>query len=251
MKLKSILFAALVALTLSSCEKIAGPGGTSSITGTVSGINSSAGQYEVIEITVTPGSILEHGDYFIVNQLSGDNFYFYFNNPVWVTSADPALQGRTGVQIDFSYDDTDLEIANKVDSVLNANLSAGFNINNVGDIITLTATEMGNIPDPDDVTTSFLVDVSNQGQVGYIGAETPMTDMRVYLCYGENDLYDESTRTGENGAFSFRDLQIGKYTVYVLSKDSLTNEYIIPVKQEIEITADGSVVETDNFLIHH
>jgi hypothetical protein len=251
MKLKAILFAALVALTLSSCEKIAGPGGTSSITGTVTGINSSAGQYEVIEITVTPGSILEHGDYFIVNQLSGENYYFYFNNPVWVTSADPALQGRTGVQIDFSYDDTDLEIANKVDSVLNANLAEGFNINTVGDIITLTATEMGNIPDPDDVTTSFLVDVANQGEVGYIGTETPMTDMRVYLCYGENDLYDESTRTGENGAFSFRDLQIGKYTVYVLSKDSLTDEYIIPVKQEIEITADGSVVETENFLIQH
>jgi hypothetical protein len=161
------------------------------------------------------------------------------------------LLGRTGVQIDFSYDNTNAEIAAKVDSALNANLSNAFNISTNGDIVTLVATEMGNIPDPDDVTTSFLVDVANQGQVGYIGTETPMTDLRVYLCYGENDLYDESTKTGENGAFSFRNLQIGKYTVYVLSKDSLTQEYTIPVKQEIEITADGSVVETDNFLIHH
>ena len=95
MKIKSILFAGLVAIAFSSCEKIAGPGGTSTITGTVSGINETYGQYESIEITVTPGSLLEHGDYFIVNQLSGDNYYFYFNNPVWVTSADPALQGRT------------------------------------------------------------------------------------------------------------------------------------------------------------
>jgi hypothetical protein len=251
MKIKSILFAALVAIAFSSCAKIAGPGGTSSITGTVSGINSSAGQYEVVEITVTPGSILEHGDYFIVNQLSGDNYYFYFDNPVWVTSADPELLGRTGVQIDFSYDETNFEIAAKVDSVLTAHLGNAFSIATNGDIITLTAVEMGNIPDPDDVTTSFLVDVSNQGEVGYIGAETSMTDMRVYLCYGENELFDESTKTGANGAFAFRDLQIGKYTVYVLSKDSLTNEYMIPVKQEIEITADGSVVETDNFLIHH
>jgi hypothetical protein len=251
MKIKSLLFAALVAIAFSSCEKIAGPGGTSTITGTVSGINETYGQYESIEITVTPGSLLEHGDYFIVNQLSGENYYFYFNNPVWVTSADPALQGRTGIQIDFSYDDTDLEIANKVDSVLNANLSTGFNINTVGDIITLTATEMGNIPDPDDVSTSFLVDVSNQGQVGSIGAETAMTDMRVYLCYGENEFYDESTRTGVNGAFSFRNLQIGKYSVYVLSKDSSTQEYTIPVRQEIEITADGSVVEVGNLFIEH
>jgi hypothetical protein len=251
MKIKSILFAALVAIAFSSCAKIAGPGGTSSITGTVSGINSSAGQYEVVEITVTPGSILEHGDYFIVNQLSGDNYYFYFDNPVWVTSADPELLGRTGVQIDFLYDETNFEIAAKVDSVLTAHLGNAFSIATNGDIITLTSVEMGNIPDPDDVTTSFLVDVSNQGEVGYIGPETPMTDMRVYLCYGENELFDVSTKTGANGAFAFRNLQIGKYSVYVLSKDSLTNEYTIPVMQEIEITADGSVVEADNFLIQH
>jgi hypothetical protein len=251
MKIKSIFFAALLAIAFSSCEKIAGPGGTSSITGTVSGINESYGQYESIEITVTPGSILEHGDYFIVNQLSGDNYYFYFDNPVWVTSADPELLGRTGVQIDFSYDETNFEIAEKVDSVLTANLGDAFSIATNGDIITLTAVEMGNIPDPDDVTTSFLVDVSNQGEVGYIGAETPMTDTRVYLCYGENELFDVSTKTGANGAFAFRNLQIGKYSVYVLSKDSATQEYTIPVRQEIEITADGSVVEVGNFFIEH
>ena len=49
MKIKSILFAALVAIAFSSCDKIAGPGGTSSITGTVSGINESYGQYETID----------------------------------------------------------------------------------------------------------------------------------------------------------------------------------------------------------
>ena len=101
------------------------------------------------------------------------------------------------------------------------------------------------------ISTSFLVDVSNQGQVGSIGAETAMTDMRVYLCYGDNEFYDESTRTGVNGAFSFRNLQIGKYCVYVLSKDSATQEYTIPVRQEIEITADGSVVEVGNLFIEH
>jgi hypothetical protein len=249
MKIKSILITALVAFAFSSCDKIAGPGGTSSITGTVSGINESYGQYESIEITVTPGSILEHGDYFILNQLSGDNYYFYFDNPVWVTSADPELLGRTGVQIDFSYDETNFEIAAKVDSALTAHLGDAFSIATNGDIITLTALEMGNIPDPDDVTTSFLVDVSNQGEVGIIGSETSMTNIRVYLCYGENELFDESTKTGANGAFAFRDLQIGKYTVYVLSKDSLTNEYTIPVKQEIEITVDGSVVEVGNLFI--
>lgn len=251
MKLKSILLASLVAIAFSSCEKIAGPGGTSSITGTVTGINESAGQYETIEFTVTPGSQLEHGDYFIVNQLSGNNYYFWFNNPVWVSPADPQLEGRTGVQIDFNYDDTDLEIAHKVDSVFNLYLGEAFTVSTNNDILTLTANEMGNIPDPDDVSTSFLVDVSNQGQLGFIGEETAMTDMRVYLCYGENEIYDESTKTGANGAFAFRNLQVGKYSVYVLSKDSLTQEYTNQISKSIEITADGSVVETGNFLIQH
>jgi uncharacterized surface anchored protein len=78
-----------------------------------------------------------------------------------------------------------------------------------------------------------------------------MTDMRVYLCYGENELYDESTKTGANGAFSFRNLQIGTYSVYVLSKDSTTQEYTIPVRKEIEITAEGSIVEVGNLFIQH
>mgnify|MGYP003866254473 FL=1 len=110
---------------------------------------------------------------------------------------------------------------------------------------------MGNIPDPDDVTTSFLMDVSNQGELGQIGTETAMTDVRVYLTYGENTIYDESEKTGVNGAFAFRNLQVGKYTLYVLSKDSISQEYTIPVEKEIEITSDESVVDAGNFLIQH
>jgi hypothetical protein len=238
-------------LLLTSCEKIAGPGGTSVITGTVSGINSTAGDFEVIEITVTPGINLEHGDYFILNQLDGNNYYFWFNNPNWVSNGNPNLEGRTGVQIDFQYNENNLIIAHRVDSTLQVNVGNAFDISRNGDIITLTAKSMGNIPDPDDVTTSFLVDVANQGKTPIIGEETAMTDVRVYLTYGDHSVFDESEKTGADGAFAFRNLQIGKYTVYVLSKDSATQEYTIPIEKKIEISEDESIMDIGNLLISH
>jgi hypothetical protein len=245
------LVSMLLMTTLSSCEKIAGPGGTSMIHGTVSGINSTAGEQEIIEITVTPGINLEHGDYFILNQLNGNNYYFWFNNPNWVSNGNPNLQGRTGVQIDFQYNDDNLTIAQRVDSTLQVHLGNAFNITRNADIITLTSVAMGNIPDPDDVTTSFLIDVANQGQSATVGEETAMTDVRVYLTYGDHEVFDESEKTGADGAFAFRNLQIGTYTLYVLSKDSLTQEYTIPIEKTIEIAKDESVVDVGNFLIAH
>jgi len=252
--MKKILFgisAISLLLHLTACEKMAGPGGTSMITGTVTGINLSAGQNEVIEVTVTPGIELEHGDYFIINQLNGSHYYFWFNNPNWVSNGNPNLLGRTGVQIDFQYNDDNLTIAQKVDSALQANLSNAFTINRNADIITLTAKEMGNIPDPDDVTTSFIIDVANQGEMSTMGAETAMTDVRVYLTYGDNEIFDDSEKTGAQGSFAFRNLQMGKYKVYVLSKDSVTQEYTIPVEKEIEITSDESIMDAGKFLIQH
>jgi hypothetical protein len=248
--ISNLIILALI-YTLAACEKIAGPGGTSMITGTVSGINTTEGDYEIIEITVTPGINLEHGDYFILNQLNGNNFYFWFNNPNWVSNGNPNLIGRTGVQIDFQYNDNNVTIANRVDSTLQVHLGNAFEIARNGDIITLTAKSMGNIPDPDDVTTSFLIDVANQGKATLIGEETAMTDVRVYLTYGDHSLFDESEKTGADGAFAFRNLQKGKYTVYALSKDSLTQEYTLPVEKTIEITSDESIVNIGNLLISH
>ncbi len=244
-------FCAATIMLLTACEKIAGPGGTSVITGNVTGINVTNGEFESIEITVTPGIEIEHGDYFILNQLNGDNYYFWFNNPNWVSNGDPNLLGRTGVQIDFQYNDSNLTIAENVEAALQTHLGNAFTITRSADIITLTAKEMGNIPDPDDVTTSFLLDISNQGEVPTTGPETAMTDVRVYIQYGENTIFDDSEKTGYNGEFSFRNLQIGKYTVYVLSKDSITQEYTIPIEKEIEITQDESVTDIGNFLIQH
>lgn len=128
-------FCAAALILLTACEKIAGPGGTSVITGNVTGINVTNGEFESIEITVTPGIEIEHGDYFILNQLNGDNYYFWFNNPNWVSNGNPNLLGRTGVQIDFQYNDSNLTIAENVEAALQTHLGNAFTITRSADII--------------------------------------------------------------------------------------------------------------------
>jgi hypothetical protein len=90
----SILFigVAIIFLQTACVKKNVGPGGTSGITGSVTGQDFKQGKNEIQHITFTSGAQLEHGDYFLLNDLtSGVNFYIYFTNPNWISSANPNL----------------------------------------------------------------------------------------------------------------------------------------------------------------
>ncbi len=245
----------IIALTLSSgliaCTKPEGPGGSSSIQGKVVGQNINLGRPEIIDLTVTSGAQIEHGDYFIINQANGANYYFWFNNPTWVSNGDPQLAGRTGVSISFNYSDNDTTIVNAVFTALSNNLSNQFNLTKNGDMIQLVSKDNFNVPDPDDVTTSFLLDVGQQGQLDEIGAQTAITDERVYLIYGDGSHYHESTRTGADGLFSFDQLQNGQYQVYVLSKDLTTGEMTKTILEKVTISDKNQVVDVPTLEIVH
>lgn len=233
------------------CTKPEGPGGSSSIEGAVTGRNINLGRPEIIDLTVTPGQEIEHGDYFIVNQPDGQNYYYWFNNPTWVSNGDPQLSGRTGYAIVFNYSDSDTTIANAVYDALLNTVGNQYNIVKNGDMIQLTALTNMNIPDPDDVTTSFLLDVGQQGVADENGASTAITDERVYLIYGDGDQYHESTRTGANGKYSFGQLQMGNYQVYVLSKDLTTGEMTNTILEKITISEKEQVVIAPTLEIVH
>ncbi len=234
---------------MSSCEKMAGPGGSSLIRGHVNGSNQHTGKSEIVQITVTRGIELEHGDYFILNQANGSNFYFWFNNTTWVSDGDPHLMGRTGVPIIFTYNDADTTIARKVNDAILSVMSNSFDTQLNGDMVILTSKAHVAIPDPDDVTTSFLIDVSQQGQADDMDAPSVLPDEKVYLVYGDGEYYNESTRTGGTGDFQFENLQIGKYKVYVLSMDSVTGNMTQKIEQSVEITKDESIQELSTFNI--
>ncbi|MEN9948592.1 MAG: hypothetical protein RL106_1415, partial [Bacteroidota bacterium] len=210
-----------------------------------------SGKNEKIEITVTRGVELEHGDYFILNQPNGQNYYFWFDNEAWVSNGDPSLTGRPGVAISYTYNDADTTIARKVEEALDSVLSNSFEISRSGDMLYLNANSNTEIPDPDDVTTSFVIDIAQQGESDIIGENLPMANERVYLIYGDGSFYNESARTGAFGDFQFDNLQVGEYQVYVMSKDPLTGEMTKQILEKVSITSEESIVETSTFFIEH
>jgi hypothetical protein len=251
MKTTTVLSFLACSLLFASCEKMAGPGGSSAIRGYVEGSNTTSGKNEKIEITVTRGIELEHGDYFVLNQASGQNYYFWFDNEAWVSNGDPSLTGRSGVGISYTYNDTDTTIARKVEEALEIVLSNSFTISRSGDMLYLNANSNVEIPDPDDVTTSFVIDIAQQGESDIIGENLPMANERVYLIYGDGTFYNESARTGAFGDFQFDNLQVGEYQVYVMSKAPLTGEMTKQILEKVSITSEESIVETPTFFIEH
>jgi hypothetical protein len=130
-------------------------------------------------------------------------------------------------------------------------MSNSFAISRNGDMLYLNANNNIEIPDPDDVTTSFVIDVAQQGESDIAGDNLPMSNERVYLIYGDGTFYNESARTGAFGDFQFDNLQIGEYQVYVMSKDPLTGEMTKQILEKVSITSEESIVETPTFFIEH
>ena len=108
MDFKTILVALAMGLVLTACNK-EGEGGTSIISGTLIGQNHSSSKSEVTEVIITNGLEVEHGDYWLLNSPSTNNyFYIWYDNPTWVSNGDPTLNGRTGIPITCN------EIAEKI-----------------------------------------------------------------------------------------------------------------------------------------
>jgi hypothetical protein len=253
--MKSIITASIIGLTstllFTSCEKVAGPGGTSAIRGNVVGLQNNLGEAEVIEITVKYGLDIEHGDYFLVNGAGNNSrYYIWYNNPTWVSNGNPNLAGRTGIKVDFNYSDSNADIAINTAAALDAAMNGDFVIDVNGDIITLTGIQHVDLTDADNGTTNFNVDVANQGKYDVFGTEISIADERVYLIYGDGTNFNESARTGANGEFTFDGLQVGTYKVYALTQDTITGEKK-PVYKTIEISEKASINEIGTFSIRY
>jgi len=253
--MKSIIAATLIGLTstllFTSCEKVAGPGGTSAIRGNVVGLKNNLGESEVIDITVKYGLDVEHGDYFLINGAGNNSrYYIWYNNPTWVSNGNPNLVGRTGIKVDFNYSDSNADIAINTAAAMSAAMNADFMIDVNGDIITLTGIQHVDLIDADNGTTNFSVDVSNQGKYDHFGTDIAMADEHVYLIYGEGTSFNQSARTGANGEFTFDGLQIGTYKVYALTKDTITGEKT-PIYKTIEISEKASINEIGTYSIRY
>lgn len=262
--LKTLGILAVAMLSISSCQKEPGPGGTSSISGNVmgqilTGNNGGSAEQEVTTIICThangvDGSILDNSDYFLLNTPNGGtNYYVWYENTNW-PGQDPGLSGRTAIKVTYSNSESNVTIATNTAAAISANASADFTVSQNGDILTITNVVTGEVTDADEVNTPFIVDVANQGQsaTGGTGSyiEAPIADERVYLIYGDEDTYSESVRTDENGNYQFKGLTKGKYRVFAFSINTNDpNGLLEQIEVEAEITKNKEVVTADQLTI--
>ncbi|MDB0037738.1 carboxypeptidase-like regulatory domain-containing protein [bacterium] len=230
-----LILASIVTVGFTSCKKVEGPGGTSSITGTLKGQfiqgSSSTAKSEVTHVTVThangiDGSILDNSDYFLLNTPNGGTYYYVWYENTNFPGQDPNLSGRTGIKVVYSNSESNVVIASNTVTAIESIASADFSVSRVADLITLTNLTLGEVPDADEVNTPFIVDVATQGKSvtgsSTLSSEVAIADERVYIIYGEEDFYSESVRTDESGRFQFKGLTTGDYRVYALSLDTLS-----------------------------
>ncbi|MFY9308379.1 MAG: hypothetical protein WAQ28_04935 [Bacteroidia bacterium] len=90
-----------------------------------------------------------------------------------------------------------------------------------------------------------------------LSASAYAPDIDVYIIYGDEHSYGDRIRTSYNGAFEFKYLQKGKYTIFAYSKDS-TGAYSNHVNQyapdkaiikEVEITNNKQTIELEDIEI--
>jgi len=252
MKRTYLIFSIGMSFALSSCHKSAGIGGTSTITGTVKGTKvASVGQAESMDILCTSGAELEHGDYWLLNSSNANQyFYVYYVNPTWISDADPHLQGRTGIPVSFNYSDSNVDIAQKTQLALAGISSAPFAVTRTQDILHVIYSANIPVTDADNGTTSFSIDVLNQGKLDGQGYTQMAGNHEVFIVYGDHTFYSDMVVTDESGSFAFEGLQNGDYRVYVLGNDPQHSNATLKVEKKTSISTKKSTTSIGEFSIY-
>lgn len=246
---------------LSACKKDPGSGGTSSIMGQVTGriydsSNGGSAEAEVTHITIPNGNDIADGEYVLLNTPGNGTYYyiwFKWNNGV---APDPALAGRTAIQVVFDYTQNNLTVAANVANAIQTIAGADFTVSTTNDIVTVINNVTGEVPDAEEQTSNVTVDVSNQGKDATGGSssyyEGPIADERVFLIYGDEEFYSEDIRTDAEGKFQFKGLNRGEYAVFVLSEDLNTPKGVYKeVQTTVTINDKKEVVDAGILNVVH
>lgn len=235
------IFLTLLSVAILSCNK-EGQGGTSIIKGQLKGQDHSSSKAEVTEVIITNGNSVEHGDYWLLNTPSTNNyFYVWYDNPTWVSNGNPNLAGRTGIKVTFNYSDSNTDIATNTANAITA-VTNEFSISILNDILIITNTSLGDTPDADKMTSPFEISTDVQGQNNTLAEMNDLVGEKVYISYGDVEVWSDNVSTGPNGAFQYTNLTKGNYTVSVETKDTLTGLSIF-IDYPTEISKNKSVVD--------
>ncbi len=259
MKQPFIVFGIIALLGVTSCKKEAGSGGTSSIKGTLTGRiytgnSGSTAESEVTQITLPDGSDISDGEYILLNTPNNGTYYYVWFK--WDNGAapDPGLSGRTGIQVTFNFSQSNTTLAANVASAIQSIASTDFDVTVSNDIITITNTTTGDVPDADELTSNVLIDIANQGKSNVGGTSTytegPIVDERVYIVYGDDAFYSEDVRTDAQGNYQFKGLNRGDYRIFAYTQDTLNpSAGLKEVSVSATISEKKEVVQASNLFI--
>ena len=247
---KSLVILSMLVMFV-SCNKGPGPGGTASISGKIVEQNHSFGEEEITEVIFTSGEEVEHGEYWVLNNPIGSiQYYIYYDNPTWISDADPNLAGRNGIPVSFNYSDSNVEIAENTKTALEGAVSGTFDFELNVDILTINALVLGDAPDADEMTSPFEISTRQQGNLSLLSNIAPASDVRCYLIYGDQNVAGDVTRTDASGNFIFNNLRKGDYTLEFISKDTINGGEII-IEKNLTILENKSMNDIGTVQVHN
>ena len=257
---RSNLYFALIIFVLLGCEKIEGSGGSSAITGNLSGrsytfSNNSNEEQEITSITIPNGSNIEDGEYILLNTPNGGTLYYIWFKWDNGLAPSPNLSGRTAIQVSFSFTQSNTTVAQNMTSAILNIAGEDFSVAVNNDIVTISNIQSGEVTDAEEFTQNITVDISNQGKdnttEGTTFTEGPIVDNRVYLMYGDDAFYSEDTRSDAEGNYQFRNLNRGDYTVFAYSIDTLTpDSEPVAVMHSVIINERKEIVQAPGIFIY-
>ncbi len=257
---RSNLYFALIIFVLLGCEKIEGSGGSSAITGNLSGrsytfSNNSNEEQEITSITIPNGSNIEDGEYILLNTPNGGTLYYIWFKWDNGLAPSPNLSGRTAIQVSFSFTQSNTTVAQNMTSAILNIAGEDFSVAVNNDIVTISNIQSGEVTDAEEFTQNITVDISNQGKdnttEGATFIEGPIVDNRVYLIYGDDAFYSEDTRSDAEGNYQFRNLNRGDYTVFTYSIDTLNpDDEPVAVMQSVIIKERKEIVQAPGIFIY-
>lgn len=92
----------------------------------------------------------------------------------------------------------------------------------------------------------FVLDYNSQG---ILKDSFYAADSRVFIIYGDNEIFDDETRTSYDGKFQFNYLYQGAYTVFAYSKCDTCASGEEAIMQTFEITDRGTTYEMPRLTI--
>lgn len=230
--LKAVTFSICIAIISSACSKSEGPGGSGSISGTVTeqfyNDDFSLLIYEAPamdeDIFIVYGDEKELGDRVRTNQMGQFRFNFLYpgDYQVYFMSADSAL----GLKMDVAR-------------LYKAELGRGedLDLGTLGKLSTLdfddgAARIRGVVKVVDYVDTSSWPDLVIE-KIYYA------TEQEIYITYNNHTFYDDRIRTQSGGVFEFGGLIPGNYRVFLYS-DDVTGE-----SDKVTLTFDVTIEELE------